>query len=328
MCGRRYVLGCGNREVRQLSGSSVTVVKGTGDHNKLDHDLASYRVSVRAPPTGLPACRYRYFHTVKYEDNPFHDVIWQFLYSRVTAELYGVPWAEQRRGPRAGVKSELRTWMEAQNPLPLVEGGVCFSDRFVSGVHPTVVEATRVPGLAPPALVGAYERVMAKLWDRPSARGTRTVFLNRGAGEGRHVLGARGVSGVDEYLELPVSAATAAAKLRDARLLVTPYGSNFVNVGFLAPGSTVIVTMDREVIANQFTVGGQAGSAVAWMAELEALARLFGVDFRLLQYSGVTYEQVMTVTRDWDLRKAYEIKSQQRLDVPALERLISEIVAA
>ena len=52
-----------------------------------------------------------------------------------------------------------------------------------------------------------------------------------------------------EYLELPIADIWNA--LRDVKLLIMPYGSNFVNVGFLAPGATFLLLIDADAALRQ-----------------------------------------------------------------------------
>jgi hypothetical protein len=318
-----YVLGCGLREARPLVNGGVVIQK-PGPPNSFDYDVVAVEIVIRAiPPAPAPSCDYEYFHTIKYAYNPYHDIFWQYLPSRVTAAFYGVPWERQRVGWKPGPPSRLRTWMESHSPIPTVPEGTCFASRFVTGVHPTVVEAGRVAGIAGPdgPLKAAFTETTRRLWQRPAAPGHRVVFLNRGAAEGRHVVDWRAVRGC-EYLELPIADMWNA--LRDVKLLIMPYGSNFVNVGFLAPGSTFLLLIDADAVLRQFWKGFD----LAWIGELEAQCRVLDVTFRVLQYSGASQEELFAETRAFDSAGRDVPRSVERINATALNALIADLAAA
>ena len=65
-----------------------------------------------------------------------------------------------------------------------------------------------------------------------------------------------GIAGPDGPLK-------AACLFEPRELLIMPYGSNFVNVGFLAPGSTFLLLIDADAVLRQFWKGFD----LAWIAE-------------------------------------------------------------
>lgn len=88
-----------------------------------------------------------------------------------------------------------------------------------------------------------------------------------------------------------------------------PYGSNFVNVGFLAPGATFLLLIDADAALRQFWKGFD----LAWIGELEAQCRVLDVTFRVLQYSGASQ-----AGRDVP-------RSDERINATALNALIAEL---